>query len=99
MQIQPFDTDDNNLDHILDTESIIPDDPTELLTWVRGIQSNAKNIHFSLRVSNTCLLSELRSDIFGWCKINRCYIDMDYIDSEKIFSCGWLCPKRIKGMD
>ena len=91
MQLQPFDIEDNDLDHILDTESLIPDDPTQILTWVRGVTTTPKRIHFSIRVSNICLLSELRTDIFGWCKTNRCWIDMDYINSEKLFACGWIC--------
>ena len=91
MQLQPFDTDDTDLNNILDTESLIPDDSKAILTWVRGLYSTEKRIHFSIRVSNTCLLSELRTDIFGWCKTNRCYIDMDYINSEKLFACGWIC--------
>lgn len=88
MQIQPFDTDDTDLNHILDTESLLPDDPTDILTWVRGITSTPKRIKFSLRASNTCLLRDLRTDIFGWCKTNKCWIDMDYIESEKLFACG-----------
>ena len=91
IQLQPFDKDDNDLNNILDSESLIPDDATAILTWVRGIYSTAKRLHFSIRVSHTCLLSELRTDIFGWCKTNRCYIDMDYINSEKLFACGWIC--------
>lgn len=91
MQVLPFDTDDSDLNHILDTETLIPDDLTAILTWVRGIRSTTKRIHFAIRVSNTCPLSELRTDIFGWCKTNKCWIDMDYIDSEKLFACGWLC--------
>lgn len=90
MQLQPFDKDDNDLNNILDTESLIPDDSTALLTWVRGLYTTKTRMYFSIRVSNTCPVSELRSDIFGWCKTNRCYIDMDYIDSEKLFSCGWI---------
>ena len=91
IQLQPFDQDNNDQDAILDTESLLPDDPTAILTWVRGISSTSRRIYFSIRVSNTCLLKELRTDIFGWCKTNRCWIDMDYIASEKLFSCGWIC--------
>ena len=91
MQLQPFDKEDNDLNNILDTESLIPDDSTAILTWVRGLYTTKNRMHFSIRVSNTCPVSELRSDIFGWCKTNRCYIDMDNIDSEKLFSCGWIC--------
>ena len=91
MQLQPFETDDTDLNHILDTESLIPDDPTSILTWVRGAQTTKKRITFSIRVSNTCPMSELRTDIFGWCKTNKCWIDMDYINSEKLFACGWIC--------
>ena len=91
IQLMPFDQDENDQDLILDTESLIPDDPTKILTWVRGISSTTRRIYFSIRVSNTCLLRELRTDIFGWCKTNRCWIDMDYIASEKLFSCGWIC--------
>ena len=91
IQLQPFDRDDTDLNNILDTESLIPNDATSLLTWVRGLYSTAKRLHFSIRVSHTCPLRELRTDIFGWCKTNRCYIDMDYINSEKLFSYGWIC--------
>ena len=91
MQLQPFDDTDTDLNHILDTESLLPDDPTSILTWVRGTTTNTKRITFSIRVSNTCLMSELRTDIFGSCKTNRCWIDMDYINSEKLFACGWIC--------
>lgn len=99
MQLQPFDKDDKDLNNILDTESLIPDDSTAILTWVRGLYSTKKRIHFSIRVSNTCLLSELRTDIFGWCKTNRYYIDMDYINSEKLFALRvdmWTSPKTLQ---
>ena len=72
IQLQPFDVDDQDLNNIHDTESLIPDDPTLLLTWVRGIISKPKRINFSIRVSNTCALRDLRTDIFGWCKTNSC---------------------------
>lgn len=91
MQLQPFDMKDNDLNHILDTESLIPDDPTSILTWVRGTTTTKKRINFSIRVSNTCPMNELRTDLFGWCKTNKCWIDMDYINSEKLFACGWIC--------
>ena len=91
IQLQPFDIDNHDQDAVLDTESLVPDDSTAILTWVRGISSTSRRIYFSIRVSNTCLLKELRTDIFGWCKTNRCWIDMDYIASEKLFSCGWIC--------
>ena len=91
IQLHPFDVEDTDINNVLDTESLIPDDLTALLTWVRGILSTAKRIKFSIRVSNTCPLQELRTDIFGWCKTNSCWIDMDYIESEKLFACGWLC--------
>ena len=53
MQLHPFDKDDMYLNNILDTESLIPDDSTALLTWVRGLYSTTNIIHFSIRVPNT----------------------------------------------
>ena len=36
-------------------------------------------------------MNVLRTDIFGWCKTNKCWIHTDYINSEKLFACGWIC--------
>ena len=91
IQILPWDKDDNDLNNILDNEDQIPDDANEILTWVRGLNTNKNRIYFSIRVENTIKFSELKTDIFGWCRTNRCYIKFDFIESERIFACGWLC--------
>ena len=42
IQLQPFDPSDNDLNSILDSESLIPGDPDTLLTWIRGISSTKR---------------------------------------------------------
>ena len=59
IQLQPFDPEDKDQNNVLDTESMLPDDPTTILTWVRGISSTTRRIYFSICVPNTCLLREL----------------------------------------
>ena len=88
IQILPWDKEHRDLNNILDSEDQIPDDETEILTWVRGLKTFKNRIHFSIRVENTIKFSELKSDIFGWCRTNRCYIKFDFIESERIFACG-----------
>ena len=74
---------------ILDHEDLIPETEEELNQWVTCVVPHYERIHFTMRFSLTKSLSSLSGPIFSWMKLNRSYVKMDSIKSEKIVTLGF----------
>ena len=79
--------DDDSL--ILDHEDSIPETETALKQWVTNVMPNHERVHFTMRFSLIKPLNVISGPIFAWMKLNRSYVKMDTIRSEKIVTLGF----------
>lgn len=74
---------------ILNSEDSIPETEDELKKWVTYVVSHHERVHFTMRFSIMKSLSAISGPIFAWMKLNRSYVKMDTIRSEKIVTLGF----------
>ena len=90
IQLLPFDEpNDDNL--IITDDKHLPTDEEEIKRWAVGIHiSQFNKLTFSLKVSNLISFKALKNIIFAWCTKNKCWVSFDHIQSEQVFSAGWI---------
>ena len=76
-------------EYILDNEELIPETEDALKKWVTYVISHHERVHFTMRFSIMKSLSSISGPIFAWMKLNRSYVKMDTIKSEKIVTLGF----------
>ena len=76
--------DPKNDSYILDSEDLIPETEEELKRRVTYVVSHNERVHLTMRFSISKPLSGISGPIFSWMKLNRSYVKMDTIKSEKI---------------
>ena len=81
--------DPKNDSYIIDHEDLIPETEMELKQWVTSVVSHNDRVHFTMRFSISKPLSAISGPIFSWMKLNRSYVKMDTIKSEKISTLGF----------
>ena len=82
-------SDPNNDSLILDNEDSIPETEDELKKWVTYVIPHFNRVHFTMRFTIMKSLSSISGPIFAWMKLNRSYVKMDTIRSEKIVTLGF----------
>lgn len=88
--ILPFQQNENS-NLIITNEQDIPNNQKEISTWVTGIRiSKQKKLEFSVRISHTQSIKEVKSAIHEWCLQNKCWLSFDQIHTESIFMAGWI---------
>ena len=74
---------------ILDSEDSIPETESALKKWVTSVIPYHERVHFTMRFSLIKTLNVISGPIFSWMKLNRSYVKMDTIRSEKIVTLGF----------
>jgi len=74
---------------ILDNVASISETEEELKKWVTNVPPHHKRVHFTMRFSLIKALNVIPGPIFVWMKLNRSYVKMDTIHSEKIATLGF----------
>jgi len=81
--------DTNDDSFIIDNEDAIPETEEELKQWVTYVIPQYERVHFTMRFSIMKSIHSISGPIFAWMKLNRSYVKMDTIRSDKILTLGF----------
>ena len=96
----PLDESDTSLNHVLQNETNIPDEESEMSRWISKVKYNVhQKLCFSARISVAISMKEFKSHAFPWCKNHQHWITFDEIKAEETFTPGWLCGLHHRNTD
>ena len=87
MIIIPFTTGDSN--DSLDHEDNLPIEEEKLKKWTANVKIVNDKLHVTMKFSLVKTIKAISGPIFAWMKMNKSYVKMDLIDSERVTCIGF----------
>ena len=89
--VHPWEPTNTSLNLVLNNETSLPNDETKIATWIRSIgRDRFGRLQFTFRASNTIDVFKFKGIVFKWATNYGHFIKIDKINSEQVFTAGWL---------